>query len=352
LSLTIFHFLMDLLCITTVLTRFGGSGDVLFYALLLYNFIAFMGQPFIGFVIDRFERKMDERILVLASFIPILVLGVLAAFYNASEPFIYVACAIFGLGNAIFHVAAGKLVLKVSNKSRDGGIFVSSGALGIALGSIMFRIGDGGWLLFIYLLVTLIAVPLIGLVLMRLGKLERNDEIEQDKHRASHIVIVLLLIAFAALVRSFGGFAIDASAFDALTVAAVVAAGAFAGKFIGGFIYDRYKGPVTIVSSLVISGASLICLFFFAGSWSVIFLFFFSFGINQLMAYTLYVSKSLLPKYEGTAFGLPAAMLFPGMLIAIMYKTMVLNNIYLVVFLLINTVALLTGELLLRKKSR
>lgn len=349
--MTILHFFVDLICIITLLMRFDVADEVMLYLVLTYNFTAFMLQPFLGYLLDRFEKRIDERIIIATSFLFLFIIVAIAPFTRTSNYLVVLAGLVLGLGNALFHVAAGKSVLKAATKSRDGGIFVSSGALGICLGSIIYVYNDLVMAI-VVLGASFIAVTYLCWTMVSIGRIERTPQTKEEKHSTSEIVIILVMIALAAFLRSFGGFAFKTDvAFNTILISAVVGAGAFVGKFIGGFLYDLFKGVVLIITSLVISVTSLIMLNFVVGDIYLVFLFLFGIGINLLMAYTLDISKRMLNRHEGTAFGLPAALLFPGMLLAIMYKTLNASNQYLLIFVVVNIALLVVAEFFLRKNK-
>ena len=349
--MTILHFFVDLICVITLLMRFDVANEIMLYLVLTYNFTAFMLQPFLGFLLDRFEKRIDERIIIATSFLPLLIITTIAPFTRTSDCLVLLAGLVLGLGNALFHVAAGKSVLKATTKSRDGGIFVSSGALGISLGSIVYIL-DNAYLTIAILAASLLAVTYLCWAMVPIGRIERTTRVSQEKRSTSEIVIILVMIALAAFLRSFGGFAFKTDVvFNAILISTVVGAGAFVGKFIGGFLYDSFKGVTLIITSLVISVTSLTMLNFVAGNLYLVFLFLFGVGINLLMAYTLDISKRMLNKHEGTAFGLPAALLFPGMLLAIKYKTLNASNLYLLIFVVVNIALLVVAEFFLSKNK-
>ena len=71
-----------------------------------------------------------------------------------------------------------------------------------------------------------------------------------------------------------------------------------------------------IVRSLVLILALLLCSFLFKDR-SIILLMTGLFAVNCTMPITLYLANVVLPKREGLAFGLLAAALIPGYLIAL-----------------------------------
>lgn len=347
--MTILHFFVDLICAITLLMRFSVAAETMLYLVLTYNFVAFMLQPFLGFLLDRFEKRVDERIIVASSFLLLFIIAAIAPFTRQYDYLVILAGIVLGLGNAFFHVAAGKSVLKATTKSRDGGIFVSSGALGIALGAFLYFLNNN-YLAIAILGASFIAVTYLAWMLVSIGRSERTKDFVVEKHGISETAVILVLIALAAFLRSFGGSAFQTSSIGtAMEISVIIGAGAFIGKFIGGFVYDWFKGLALIITSFVLTVGSLITMNFVTGDLSLLFLFIFGIGVNLLMAYTLDVSKRLLPKHEGTAFGLPAALLFPGMLLALLYKTANLSNLYLLIFIVINIALVVVAEYFIRK---
>ena len=119
-----FHFLADFLPVST-LYLYASSAEDFFFLVVTYNLLAFGLQPFIGLLIDRYERS--EKSFCVSSII-LLLLGALLTFN------FYLSTILLGLGNAIFHVAFAKEVVKKAKSSFPLGVFIAPGVLGLGIG--------------------------------------------------------------------------------------------------------------------------------------------------------------------------------------------------------------------------
>ena len=92
--------------------------------MLLYNAAAFALQAPVGFIIDK---ALNPK---LAAIIGLVCVAVSFLFWDN----IFAALIIIGIGNALFHVGGGSLVLSLKNKKATfSGIFVAPGGIGLAL---------------------------------------------------------------------------------------------------------------------------------------------------------------------------------------------------------------------------
>ena len=116
------HLLVDGLCASTVLGPLGGSGE-LASLILLYNTLAFSTQCLVGIAADRLRK---HSLFAVASLLAVAAGAVLPL------PAILRVC-VLGLGNSVFHVAAGARTLERSGgKAGPLGLFVAPGAVGLA----------------------------------------------------------------------------------------------------------------------------------------------------------------------------------------------------------------------------
>jgi MFS family permease len=129
------HFLVDGLCICCMyLLAPAYAAELTLSAFLTYNVIAFMSQPFTGMLADR----MQHRHWLLLSSVVLLSLAVAFSSLSGRVPFgLSLVAVLLGIGNSLFHVWGGKqTVVKVGNDIRALGVFVSTGALGLAVGLV------------------------------------------------------------------------------------------------------------------------------------------------------------------------------------------------------------------------
>ena len=124
---TLMHLTVDGVCATGMRAYAVGEpylGPILFY-FGMYNLIAFGGQWLMGWALDRWPRGITAALALTPA---CLGLGVVPALGIAPQT------VLLGLGNCAFHVAAGSLVLRRYGTYKELGLFVSSGAIGLALG--------------------------------------------------------------------------------------------------------------------------------------------------------------------------------------------------------------------------
>ena len=298
------HFLVDGLCICCLFLLGDRCGDrqVVFEAVMLYNVLAFMSQPLTGLLSDRMTHR---HWLLLSS--ALLMTG--AVTLAALLPKLLLVAMLLGLGNSLFHVWGGKqTVVKAGNDLRALGLFVSTGALGLAVNLVL-----RSWPLLYGLLLAyvLLAVMYVGyddgFVSASSADQERPAWLTPTAVWTA-VVLIMLFVAY----RSFAGELLSKGITKTDSLIIVIGATSMLGKMAGGWLARR-MGVVRSLA-LVLLGVAL-CLFFgrdveplrLAG----IFL------MNCTMPVTLYLANSVLPGREGLAFGLLAAALVPGYLLAV-----------------------------------
>lgn len=321
------HFLIDGMCICCMFliadiysNVFGAYGDRMgLGAILLYNVFAFMSQPFTGMLADRLERRhwllmcsalSMSLAVALASLIPVLVSTSQSLMEQGLAECLVISVAIFlGAGNSLFHVWGGKqTVVKTGNDIRALGMFVSTGVLGLAVGLVFHS-----WSLLYGLLLLYVGLA-IAYVYRDDGLTVPVTDIRQRSSLFSPVriwVLVVALILFVAY-RSFASEVFSKGITKTHTLILVIGLISMLGKMAGGWI-ARYVG---ILKSLIVVLAGVALCFLFRSNlvWVLltgIFL------MSCTMPITLYLSNLLLPRREGLAFGLLAAALLPGYLLAV-----------------------------------
>jgi FSR family fosmidomycin resistance protein-like MFS transporter len=219
--------------------------------------------------------------------------------------------AVAGIGNALFHLGAGAIVL-VAAQGRAGpaGVFVAPGALGLGLG-IWF--GRGGvapaWPISALVAAGLVVAFFLRDAAPRGVPLAPPHKPAKDLGRTAWSA-VLALVLLSVAIRSFVGFAgtYQCDKTSMLFIAGVPVAG-FLGKLVGGFVSDRVGWIDTSVGALLVS-APLIA--YSGGSLytAVVGLLIF----QMTMPVTLTAAYLLMPKMPATAFGLPCVALIAGAL--------------------------------------
>ena len=276
---------------------------------LLYNLLAFGGQPVVGLLADRTGRPRAAALVGL-----LLLAGALLA--GTGQP--QVAVALAGLGSAAFHVGGGALALCATKGRASGpGLFAAPGVVGLAAGGALAAAGYTAiWPFLLPLLALAVAITAIELPEIPYRR-TTNDERpttngEQAEagppsivHRPSPIVefeghdlVMLALLAAIALrsaVWSAMQYMFDGR-YDLLLLMAVAAA---AGKILGGALADRIGWRRWVVGALLLA-APLLALG--ARSMPLLLL-----GVALLQSATpvgLALSARLLPHRPATAAGL------------------------------------------------
>ncbi len=276
---------------------------------LIYNMIAFGLQAVIGQLTDErtaWRQKTGRGGILLVA---VSLLPALASIGFGTMWLAWTAMIMAALGNAAFHVGAGRDVLVHSGgRMTDNGIFVSSGALGVGLGTML-----GGGLTGASLYWTFFAAVCL---LSFLGTCCRKYHLSGEKAAGTaefHIVkersfLAAVGLLFAAIViRAFAGANIPMTWERAGLLVLLPSAASCLGKAAGGIAGDRFGAGRTGVLSLL---ASLPLILFGSASPMLslagILLF------NMTMPVTLCALADLMPKNPGFAFGLTTLALLVG----------------------------------------
>ena len=255
------HLLVDAMCASTVLGPLGASAG-LPTLILLYNTLAFSTQCLVGVAADRLRRH-----------------GI-----------------VLGLGNSVFHVAAGARTLERSGgKAGPLGVFVAPGAVGLALGMLFPSLRP--------VFAALAALTAAALIPAARG---RSAEAPAPEARPVPVFGIVLLTA-AVAVRAVGGSVVrfpwqTTASLSLLTVAFV-----FMGKALGGALCDRL-GPVKTALFSVVPAGLLIAF----GSGFMAPSLLGQFALNLTMPVTLWLLYRAMPDSPGFAFGVAASALWPG----------------------------------------
>jgi len=240
----------------------------------------------------------------------LLTLGVAATFLSVwlSSPTtgMFTVAALLGMGNSLFHVWGGQqTALQTDNDIRALGVYVSTGAFGLAIGTVFFS-----WpLLFGFL----IAIGVLAVFCIFPSVQEGVDCSPHVRMEMGAGLVWLCIIVLMALVvfRSFVSKDFTAGMAEGQTVILAAGAVSMLGKMAGGFVCSHLG---IVHAMLLVLTALLFCMLFrqtgMAVQLSGLFL------VNCTMPVTLYLANVVLRGREGLAFGLLAAALIPGYLLA------------------------------------
>lgn len=327
--LTLGHFVVDLVCLYFYFINFPQGGMVnLISSALLYNFLAFAMQAPIGYFFDRFPARRSTTIGIL------FVIGgyCLGLFRLPSLGLLF--CSI---GNAFYHVGGSIGISRTDKKGlRRSGVFVSSGALGVSLGTALanHRYGQGQNF---FDITTAVLLLLITVLLILQAAVVSPDRQNESCLSAKANSSLLLLSLFAIFIRSFGGLFLpssykelftlpDAVPFSMFLIATSSGIVAFSGKFLGGFLSTFFEttlyrfvpaahldlrscnyifGGITLfLSTILLTFAGHIPFLCFLGVLC----------FHAAMPVTLFELYCILPDRPGFAMGLSTVMLFLGYL--------------------------------------
>ena len=316
------HFLVDGLCICCLYLATVGKMDIVM-TYVTYNVLAFLTQPLTGWWADW----MRQRHWMLLGSVLLLTLGVAACQLSTiNEQFIMPTAVLLGIGNSLFHVWGGKQVaVNTGNDIRALGVFVSTGAFGLAVGGVL-----ASWfLLYVFLLsICVLAIQTLQAQTLPSASLQGGSSIsinektsEQGNHplpvgrvRGGSVVrggSIILLIMLIVAGRSFTGEAFTTGITKNAMLILLLGATSMAGKMAGGWLAKSmgiWKALLLMVVGTILCflGKDLHIAVMLTGL----------FLINCTMPVTLYWANTLLKGYEGLAFGLLAAALIPGYLLA------------------------------------
>ena len=277
---------------------------------LLYNTLAFGLQFIFGAVCDRFGG---------CRFIAALgcLLTALGVIVGGNSPII--AATLAGIGNAAFHSGGGTDTLRHTDGMTGSGIFVSSGAIGLALG---MRLGAGGKLPSHAVVIMMFFAA--AAIMLYCGEKYADGSavpvrcmppIDFDNTKKSLLPFIhgactaVFICLFAIVIRSYTGFAAPSPGFEGKFAFLYVAVCAFGGKLIGGVLADLIGARRVGVAALALSAP-----LFWLGAGRGIFFLAAVFFFNIAMPITLCTVARRLPGHEGFAFGLNTLALLVGYL--------------------------------------
>ncbi len=336
--LALMHMLVDTVTISTLYSAAGGrSPENILLWTIVYNFLAFSTQAITGAAADMTAEKCGKgprlfRLLRRKSDIYLLfaLSGSFLAILSAIIPLgIVVRISLAGIGNSLFHVGGGAYVLReYKGKGSAAGVFVGTGAIGVALGTLHT---SRGILFATDLSAVTVILFLIWILIGRFGRgqgritaairqmlsRERMDTVHKfgledtlyGIHPGIRLTAVLFLLT-AVVFRAASGY-YPSSSWKTGTAAVIAAAVCVAaGKIAGGIALDRIGTAKVMFLSIVVA-TPLVLLFpdSFKGGLISLFL------INLAMPVTLILVYRYMPRYPAFAFGLTASVLAPGVLI-------------------------------------
>ena len=263
-------------------------------AFVIYNLLAFGIEPVLGLLVDYSRRPRAAALLGSA-----VVVGATAIF--SRWPISAVVAA--GLGNALFHLGAGSICLRLTpGQATAPGIFVAPGAVGLFAGTCLGQAGNFVAWPFVLVLAGL------GLALTRTRLPMANAPQSASLREWKWPLVVGALMLACVGVRSLVGWSIAMPWKSAFLLASVAVVAVALGKALGGLLADKWGWGRVAVGALALAtpllafganspGAAIAGLFLF----------------NIPMAITLAGTANLLPGRPAFAFGLTCLALELGM---------------------------------------
>ncbi len=305
----VLHFLVDFCC-ALFMYRLATITEYFYIYFLIYNFCAFALQMPVGLLAD----KWNYNSIVAGAGCFLTGITALAATFLLAESNVMwmypVAVILAGIGNCLFHVGGGIEILNESGKKLSPlGIFVSPGAIGIYLGTMLGKKDT-------YVSSVPFLMLILGGILLLWWHQGREKEFRSQNVSLKgewafdgKIMLVSLLSFFVVVVlRSHLGM-IFSFPWKMQQIGAVLALVAVVGgKVAGGFLADK----TGIGNAILLSMSTAILCFGFAGNMvlGVLGLFFF----NMSMPITLYLAAMVLNRCKGFAFGVLTFAIFVGFL--------------------------------------
>ena len=349
------HFLVDGVCVCCLYLLLSAYGGVaLVGAFVLYNVLAFLTQPLTGMLADshRFLPMLLPLSVVLLA-VAVALASILMASTSLTSHLSLLTSLIIaiplGLGNSLFHVWGGKTVaVSTGNDPRALGIFVSTGAFGLAVGMVL----HAWWLLYLFLgLIAGLSImgPLGPLRPLRplspSGPIGPRNPISLSKPWLAW-VLLLLLMGFVML-RSFLGEVLTVDVAKGGTMALLIGGIAMAGKAAGGWLAHGFGLFVTFI--LCIAGVVSCLLMKGIAPWlwlpGLLF-------INGTMAVTLCWANGMMSGREGLSFGLLAAALMPGYMLGMAGTADFLFVMPRLFLMLVSTIIIELGVLWMLRERR
>ena len=295
---TFAHFCVDFACFFLLYRGFVASVSLegAWAGLLLYNCVAFGLQAPIGYFCDMHHG------------FPAGVLGcMLTALGLCFIDIPWAGLVLSALGNAFFHVGGGIDSLTHANgKLARSGIFVSSGAMGVVLGTLA-----GKAELPFFVPFALLVISTAGILFFAL-KSAKDALRFSGKPAVGGVGIGLMACCLAVCIRAYGGTILQLPWRAELLI--LPALGAMLGKACGGVLADAFGARRTGVVSLLLC-IPLLVFCYESPLWCTLGIVLF----NINMPITLCAVSDRLPGYPGLSFGLTTVALLLGSIVSFFF---------------------------------
>lgn len=305
LTYTFSHFCVDFACFYMLFHGFKNSvtsGESLAIGFLIYNLVAFGIQPFIGYLCDA------KRNIPIAFYGCCLLISGLALI-----SFSWFSLVICAFGNACFHVGGGIDSLVYANgKISRSGVFVSSGALGVVLGTLAGKNER------VSIIVPVLLLVLCCILIIRFTRFKYNGQVIINFNITSltqPFSFVMVLCCLTVIIRSYVGASIPIEWRTTTMLVLLPSAGATLGKTAGGYLADLFGARNVGVVSLIAS-MPFLCFGYNEPVLCTIGIILF----NMTMPITLCAIADKLEQNPGLSFGLTTLWLLCGSIPVFFFK--------------------------------
>ena len=327
------HFLVDGLCACCLYLVVWPMTDIDVVTLfIIYNVLAFLTQPLTGWVVDRMHQKhwmLLGSMLLMTLAVALSIFTTHHSLFTTHHSLLTIIPVLLGIANSMFHVWGGQLTaVRTQNDIRSLGVFVSTGAFGLAVGVVF-----ASWPLLLGLLLAYCGVPLLLPLLW-----ESNNPQPSTSRSAKNfplgfaalpskefsifnfllLLLILLIVGSRSMISTTFSGAMEKTTVIFLLVGFVSMLGKAAGGFLCKWMGMLWACVLMVVGTAVIYFSLNFQLSTFNFQLSIINyqILLGLFLVNCTMPVTLYFANVLLKGREGLAFGLLAAVLMPGYLLA------------------------------------
>lgn len=318
---TLLHFLADGICSLIIFSSLYNSDyNRCLFVFLVYNSLAFISQPLVGLLIDKYNQPRN-----------FLIVSVILITIGVCTKNNYIVSSIFlGIGNSFFHISGGKYVTEnTSNNISALGLFVSTGAIGLVLGQYYYS----KMLLYVF-----IALLIISTLIIIFSYEEKTSSTEiQEKMKKSQRYLCIILLMIIVVIRALVGKVTIVNFNTNNLIFLLIGMATCLGKILGGVLSKYFGIMKTMIVSMIIA---FICLIFFNSNMYFTLLGIITFNVS--MPITLWYMNKLINKKQGFAFGLLAGCLFPGYLLGMLFTDILIRQILIGICSIISIVLLLT----------
>ncbi len=287
------HMVVDFVCAATVMTIYAKwllTDQWIFFAILVYNILAFGMQTPFGALTDRFRRP---KLVAILGCVCVALWAILLGFC----PW----CAVFfvWIGNALFHVWWWVVCIWVNpQKATPSGIFVAPWAFGLLMGILLWKSWNFVWRYGVLLLFISIVWIWFSTKKDDTYSIVNQFAEKEEINLKTWVILIVLLLLFSIVIRSFVWFIVNYS-WKVWPLLIIFTISIVLWKALWWVLADKFGRKNVGVFSLLLS---LPCLLF--GEQSIVFWMIWIFLFNITMPIALIALIKAMPQRWWLAFGL------------------------------------------------